>query len=72
MIDVCTIERRDEILNKPVLKYSDIMELLGVGNVAAYKWIETIRHYAQSQGKPLPLGKRVTSQSYKDYFDLRV
>lgn len=70
-MELCTIERRDALLSKPVLRSNDISELMGISQSFAYRWIERIRYYASQQNKPLPLGKSVTTASYKDYFDIK-
>ena len=68
---MCTIQERDRILEQPILKYSDIMELTGVGESYAYGIIEDIRYWMQEKGKPLPRGKRITSTAYRQYFEIQ-
>ena len=67
---MCSRQDRDNILEKPVLKYSDIMQLMTVGASYAYSTIEDIRVWMAKNGKPLPRGKRVTSAAYKEYFEI--
>lgn len=38
-----TVEERGQILQNPILKYSDVMTILGCGAYAAYRYIESIR-----------------------------
>lgn len=68
---MCTVEEREKILQKPILKYSDVMTILGCGAYAAYRYIESIRVMMKEQGKALPCQvKRVTSAAFRKYFEL--
>lgn len=65
---MCT--NKQAILDKPVLNYIDVAELLEVSKPHAYKWIEEVQCYAKEKGYPPLFGKRIRSADFKEFMRL--